>query len=122
MLDHLCLRVPATKFTEVVKFYTTILAPLGYKNIMHSPSFAGFGVDKPYFSIVPTEGQSGNEIHLAFSAKDRAAVEAFYEAGVGAGAKENGKPGYRPYHEHYFGAFVIDPVGNNIEACVHDPE
>lgn len=83
MLDHLCLRVPATKFTQVVNFYTTILLPLGYKKIMDSPSFAGFGVDKPLFSIVPKEGEEGNEIHLAFVAKGEFLCFYFYILGSG---------------------------------------
>lgn len=69
MLDHLCLRVPAAKFKEVVKFYVAILAPLGYKQVMDGPTFAGFGVDKPNFSIISKGETAGNEIHLAFSAE-----------------------------------------------------
>jgi hypothetical protein len=69
MLDHLCLRIPAAKFAEVVKFYATVLAPLGYKQLMDSPTFAGFGEEKPLFSIVPKGESIGNEIHLAFTAK-----------------------------------------------------
>jgi catechol 2,3-dioxygenase-like lactoylglutathione lyase family enzyme len=60
--------------------------------------------------------------HIAFAADDRATVDAFYEAAIGAGAGENGEPGLRPYHEHYYGAFVLDPDGNNIEAVCHHPE
>jgi catechol 2,3-dioxygenase-like lactoylglutathione lyase family enzyme len=69
MFDHVCLRVPASKFTEVVKFYVTILAPLGFKQVMDSPTFAGFGVDKPNFSIISKGETAGNEIHLAFTAE-----------------------------------------------------
>lgn len=78
MLDHLCLRVPTSKFTDVVEFYTIILAPLGYKQVMESPSFVGFGVDKPYFAIVPKDGETGSEIHLAFKAKSEFALAALY--------------------------------------------
>jgi hypothetical protein len=69
MLDHLCLRVPPANFAQAVKFYATILAPLGYKQLRDSPTFAGFGEEKPLFSIVPTGKAMGNEVHLAFNAK-----------------------------------------------------
>ena len=60
--------------------------------------------------------------HVAFTAADRDAVKAFYEAALAAGGKDNGEPGLRPiYHEHYFGAFVLDPDGNNVEAVCHAP-
>jgi len=68
MLDHLCLRIPAAQFTDVVKFYATVLAPLGFKQLIDSSTFAGFGVDKPYFSLVPT-GESAGNIHFAFTAE-----------------------------------------------------
>jgi hypothetical protein len=68
MLDHLCLRIPAAQFTEVVKFYATVLAPLGFKQLVDNPTFVGFGVDKPYFSLVPT-GESAGNIHFAFTAE-----------------------------------------------------
>jgi hypothetical protein len=71
MLDHLCLRVPAAKFIEVVKFYATILAPLGYNQVMDNPTFAGFGVTKPNFSIVSSGEKVGNEIHFAFVAESQ---------------------------------------------------
>ena len=61
-------------------------------------------------------------MHLAFAAKDRASVDAFFHAAIAAGAKDNGAPGPRPqYHAGYYGAFVIDPAGNNLEACCHRP-
>ena len=77
MLDHLCLRIPAAKFAEVVKFYATILAPLGYKQLMDSPTFAGFGEEKPLFSIISKGESVGNEIHLAFAAKGDGVYELY---------------------------------------------
>ena len=85
---------------------------------------AGFGIDRPRFWIGggnPSNGEG--EFHVSFSAKNRAQVRAFYEAAIAAGARDNGKPGLRPeYHPDYNGGFVIDPDGNNVEACCHDPE
>jgi predicted lactoylglutathione lyase len=64
-----------------------------------------------------------SSVHLALASADRASVDAFYKAAIAAGAKDNGPPGLRPqYHEHYYGAFVIDPDGNNLEAVCHKPE
>jgi len=67
------------------------------------------------------QGTTTGRIHLAFQAKDRETVERFYAAAIAAGGKDNGKPGLRPYHPQYYGAFVIDPDGNNIEAVFHGP-
>ena len=68
------------------------------------------------------EGLSGGRVHVAFAALSRAAVDAFYRAGVAAGGKDNGPPGLRPhYHANYYGAFVLDPDGHNIEAVCHAP-
>jgi predicted lactoylglutathione lyase len=62
-------------------------------------------------------------VHIAFAAKNRTDVDRFYQAALEAGAKDNGKPGVRKdYHENYYGAFVLDPDGHNIEACCHKPE
>ena len=84
---------------------------------------AGFGAGaKPQFWIGsgrPVRGQ----VHFAFTAKDRAAVRAFHQAALKAGGKDNGPPGLRPhYHQNYYGAFVLDPDGHNIEAVCHLPE
>lgn len=83
----------------------------------------GYGVPpKPDFWIHEGEPQSPR-VHIAFRAENRAQVRAFYEAAIRAGGTDNGPPGPRPhYHENYYGAFVLDPDGHNIEACCHDPE
>jgi catechol 2,3-dioxygenase-like lactoylglutathione lyase family enzyme len=104
-------------------FYSNSLAPLGIKLILElkDSGAAGFGKDRPRFWIgagTPSNGE--NDFHICFSAESRAEVRAFYEAAIAAGARDNGKPGLRPkYHENYYGAFVFDLDGNNIEACCH---
>jgi catechol 2,3-dioxygenase-like lactoylglutathione lyase family enzyme len=82
---------------------------------------AGFGVPpKPDFWI--GSGSPRDSIHVAFRAANRALVDAFYKAAISAGGRDNGAPGLRPhYHPNYYGAFVLDPDGHNIEAVCHDP-
>jgi len=120
MIDHLGVQVP--DFAAGLAFYTKALAPLGYEHIKTFEKFAGFGVGgKPEFWIDGTKAPT-DRIHVAFRAKGRAEVRAFYEAALAAGGKDNGPPGVRPhYHEHYYGAFVIAPDGHNIEAVCHEP-
>ncbi|HEY9839725.1 MAG: VOC family protein [Candidatus Sericytochromatia bacterium] len=124
MLDHLGL--PVSDFKSSREFYLKALAPLGYGIEMEFDhggfGVAGFGKDgKPSFWI--SEGQPGPGLHLAFASPNHAAVDAFYAAALAAGAKDNGAPGPRPqYHPGYYGAFVIDPNGYNIEAVCHQPE
>ncbi len=122
MLDHFTL--PVGDFERSKKFFAAALAPLDYELLMEfGPSVAGFGVKpKPDFWI-NTEPKPVISLHLAFRAKDRAAVRAFYEAALAAGGKDDGPPGPRPmYHENYYGAFVLCPDGHSIEACCHTPE
>ena len=119
MIDHIGIAV--TDLEKSVAFYTKALAPLGYTLIMKWEQFAGFGIaGKPDFWI--GKGTPKDAIHVAFRAKGRADVRAFYEAAMAAGGKDNGAPGVRPhYHEHYYGAFVHDPDGHNVEAVCHEP-
>jgi catechol 2,3-dioxygenase-like lactoylglutathione lyase family enzyme len=128
MLDHV--GIPVADYARSKAFYAKALAPLGDGLVMEvSPENtggtvqAGFGPPgRPQFWIgggKPIQGQ----VHFAFVAKDRAAVRAFYEAALAAGARDNGPPGLRPqYHPNYYGAFVLDPDGHNIEAVCHLPE
>ena len=106
------------------------LAPFGYDLVMEvtaretgGSSHAGFGpAGRPHFWI-GTGKPVKDRVHLAFVAKDRAAVRAFYDAALKAGGTDNGPPGLRPhYHANYYGAFVLDPDGHNIEAVCHLPE
>jgi catechol 2,3-dioxygenase-like lactoylglutathione lyase family enzyme len=120
MIDHVSLRV--SDLARAVEFYRAALAPLGYEVIMEFPDTVGMGEQgKPDLWITRCE-QAINPIHLALSAS-RDAVEAFHAAALAAGGTDNGAPGPRPeYHPHYFGAFVRDPEGNNVEAVCHaDP-
>ncbi len=83
--------------------------------------YAGFGDERPHFWIGTGKPLVGR-LHVAFAAKNRADVRAFYEAALAAGGIDNGAPGLRPhYHENYYGAFVLDPDGHNIEAVNHLP-
>jgi catechol 2,3-dioxygenase-like lactoylglutathione lyase family enzyme len=120
MIDHIGINV--SDLERSIAFYTKALAPLGYELVMKWQSFAGFGVGgKPDFWI---DGSSPpkQHTHVAFRASGRALVRSFYEVALAAGAKDNGPPGVRPhYHEHYYGAFVHDPDGHNIEAVCHEP-
>lgn len=121
MLDHVSL--PVSDLGRSKRFYAEALAPLGYELIMeHHISGAGFGRSgKPDFWI--RQGVPSSAVHVAFAAADRATVDAFHEAAVVAGGHDNGGAGIRPeYHSTYYGAFVLDPDGNNIEAVCHGPE
>ncbi len=121
MIDHTGLAV--SDFERSRRFYAAALAPLGYRELMALPGVAGFGEPpKPDFWIhqgPPNEPR----VHVAFRAASRAAVDAFHRAAVAAGGRDNGAPGLRPhYHPNYYGAFVLDPDGHNIEAVCHTPE
>ena len=119
MIDHIGL--PVSDIARSVAFYERALAPLGYVVIMKFDQYAGFGVaGKPDFWI--GLGAPKDHIHVAFRAKGRADVRAFHEAAMAAGGKDNGPPGIRElYHPDYYGAFVLDPDGHNIEAVCHEP-
>ncbi|RUP26316.1 MAG: VOC family protein [Curvibacter sp.] len=137
MIDHMTFRV--TDIARAKAFYSAALAPLGYSlsfEGQYGSNIVGFAYpdatepeDKkadvwfidgpsPYGGAPATTG-----CHLAWLAANRAQVDAFYQAALAAGGRDNGAPGLRPdYHPHYYGAFVIDPEGNNIEAVCHLPE
>ena len=120
MLDHVSLKVGA--FAGAQAFYDQALKPLGISRLMgDGQAFGGYGSDgKPYFWI--GQGGASGGIHVAFAAADRAAVDAFYAAALAAGGRDNGPPGVRAhYHPNYYGAFVLDADGNNIEAVCHAP-
>lgn len=119
MLDHI--GIPVTDVSRAKTFYLSALAPLGIGLIMEWEQHVGIGEEgKPYFWIAPGPVSAG--LHIAFSAKTRADVDAFYAAAIKAGATDNGAPGLRPhYHANYYGAFVRDADGHNIEAVCHLP-
>ena len=118
MIDHLGILV--TDLDASVAFYTRALAPLGYAVVMRFERFVGFGVaGKPDFWI--ETGKPTDKLHIAFRASGRAVVRAFHEAALAAGGRDNGPPGTREiYHPNYYGAFVRDPDGHNVEAVCHD--
>lgn len=120
MIDHLTLRVKDTAASK--SFYTAALNPLGYEVIMEFGTMCGLGSGgKPDFWLVPDENPHG-AMHLAFRALDRASVDEFHAAALAAGATDNGPPGLRlDYHPNYYGAFVIDLNGHNLEAVCHEP-
>ena len=121
MIDHVGLVV--SDYQRSKSFFEEALSPLGYSLIMeHGISGAGFGrAGKPDFWI--KEGEASAAVHIAFASDDRATVVAFHNAAIAAGGKCNGPPGPRTeYHPNYYGAFVLDLDGNNIEAVRHTPE
>jgi catechol 2,3-dioxygenase-like lactoylglutathione lyase family enzyme len=127
MIDHIGIAVSDTARSK--EFYDAALAPIGIALIMEVPAevtqsggaACGYGKDqKPFFWF--GQGRVGEGVHVAFSVETRDLVDAFYAAAIAAGAKDNGAPGLRPhYHPNYYGAFVFDPDGHNIEAVCHMP-
>jgi catechol 2,3-dioxygenase-like lactoylglutathione lyase family enzyme len=120
MIDHLGISV--SDLARSKAFYERALAPLGYTALMSYPEAIGFGANgKPDFWIAPAGANGPNHVHVAFVTKSRAVVQAFYQAALAAGGKDNGPPGIRAhYHPDYFGAFVHDPDGNNVEVVCHE--
>ena len=121
MIDHVTLGVH--HLDESRFFYERALAPLGIKVVLELPEYVGFGDEatgRPFFFVAVRE--TSHRVHVAFSASDRATVDAFHAAALHAGGVDNGPPGLRPqYHQHYYGAFAFDADGNNIEAVCHLP-
>jgi catechol 2,3-dioxygenase-like lactoylglutathione lyase family enzyme len=120
MLDHVTIGVSDLAASQ--RFYEQALAPLGYEVILSFPGVVGLGVgQKPDFWL--REGDVGAPVHVAFGTDDRGTVDAFHEAALAAGGTDNGAPGVREvYHPHYYGAYVLDPDGHNVEAVSHLPQ
>ena len=126
MIDHTGLAV--SDFAKSKEWYARALAPLGYKVMMEFPAeqaggqpAAGLGDIKPDFWLAGG-GPTSPHIHIAFAVKSRALVDAFYKAALAAGGRDNGPPGIRAhYHADYYGAFVLDPDGHNVEVVCHYP-
>ncbi len=123
MLDHLSIQ--CADVTASAAFYDAVLTPLGGVRVMDFGEVVGYGIPpRPDFWIGPrSTGDGFRESHIAFEAPDRAAVRAFLDAAVGAGAEVLHQARVWPeYHPNYYGAFVRDPDGNNVEAVCHLPQ
>lgn len=121
-IDHIGISV--ADFAASMDFYVQALAPLGMQKLMEFDiergKVAGFGAGKPNFWV---GNGDGGRVHVAFAVGTRAEVDAFHAAALAAGGRDNGAPGLRPqYHPDYYGAFVLDPHGHNIEAVCHAPQ
>lgn len=121
MFDHLGFGV--TNLAESKAFFLKALQPLGVAVAMEGPYGVGMGVKgKPSLWLYETQERPAH-LHIAFTAENRAQVDAFYAAAIAAGGKDNGAPGLRPhYHPNYYGAFVIGPDGHNVEVVCHRPQ
>lgn len=127
MIDHFGISV--ADFAAAKSFYDKALAPIGASLLMMVPEeftdgekVGGYGIDRPVFWI-NEGGKQSPQTHAAFTAQSRSQVDQFYKDAIAAGGDGNGAPGLRPhYHENYYGAFVRDPDGNNIEVVCHKPE
>jgi catechol 2,3-dioxygenase-like lactoylglutathione lyase family enzyme len=121
MIDHVTATV--SDIEQAKNFYSQALAPLGYSVQAEFPDAAGFGSGEGIPDFWLGSSPDRGAAHIAFTAKDRATVDAFFEAATSAGGKDNGAPGLRPhYHENYYAAYAHDADGNNIEAVCHLPE
>jgi catechol 2,3-dioxygenase-like lactoylglutathione lyase family enzyme len=122
MLDHL--GIQCTDMAASAAFYDAVLEPLGFRRLMDFGVAMGYGAEKPDFWIGGLDDGAGfREAHIAFTAPDRARVHAFFDVAVGRGAEVLHEPRVFPeYHPTYYGAFVRDPDGNNVEAVCHAPE
>lgn len=119
MIDHVKLFVSDPGRSRA--FYEAALQPLGYRVLIdRGDDGVGMGRDRPELWLAPGEPQT--VAHVALRAEDRETVDAFHAAALAAGARDNGAPGPRPqYHPTYYGAFVLDPDGTNLEAVCHAP-
>jgi catechol 2,3-dioxygenase-like lactoylglutathione lyase family enzyme len=115
LLDHVHLRVADLEASRA--FYAAVLESVGSGVSMEGPGF--FVADELFVSA---DGPPTTGLHIAFQAPDRETVHRFHEAGLAAGGRDNGAPGERHYHPGYYGAYVLDPDGNNIEAVHHGPQ
>ena len=126
MIDHITFGI--SDFKRSTAFYDAALAPLGIKPLYVVPheqtngvDVVGYGDTRPFFWLAAQDALSG-KFHVAFAAETRAQVDAFYAAALAAGGTDNGPPGPRPHYDpNYYGAFVLDPDGRNVEAVCHAP-
>jgi len=121
MLDHVTISVSDLERSKA--FYDKALNAIGIERLYsEGATFFGYGAHKKAFFWIGLKSSAITGVHVAFAVADRAAVDRFYATAVAAGGRDNGKPGLRPnYHPHYYGAFVLDPDGYNVEAVCHHP-
>ena len=119
MLDHVTIGVSDIEQSKA--FYDQTLRPLGIERLYaEGPTSAGYGAGRKAFFWIGLRHASQTGTHVAFTAEDWATVQQFHRAALVAGGQDNGPPGLRPhYHENYYGAFILDPDGHNIEAVCH---
>ena len=116
-IDHV--KLPVADLAASRAFYSAALAPLGYEMVYEGDVSLGFGrADFEPFAV-EVRGRPSVGTHIAITALDEASVDAFHAAALAAGGRDNGAPGMRPYGDHYYAAFVLDPDGHNIEAVFH---
>ena len=113
VVDHL--DVHASSYAESVRFYETVLRPLGIPKLYEHETAACF----THLNVVDRQPSTTN-LHLCFYARSKAEVDAFHAAGIDAGFRSNGNPGYREYAPGYYAAYLLDPDGNNVEALYRD--
>src|SRR3954453_11504087 len=120
-LDHVGLDVK--DYERSTAFYLRALEPLGLRLMMEpAPRVGGFGSDFPFFWVAQRARGPQTGVHVALRVESRSLVDDFHAAGLAAGGTDNGAPGVREiYHPNFYGAFVLDPDGNNIEAVCHTP-
>lgn len=123
MIDHITFGV--SNFARSCAWHDAAFGPLGVRRLMsfrEAAEVAGYGDDRPWFWIAEQDATRG-KLHVAIQAESRALVDALYAAALTAGGRDHGAPGLRThYHPNYYGAFVLDPDGHNIEAICHRPE
>jgi len=122
VLDHVTIGI--SDIERAKTFYDAALRPLGITRLYaEGAEFAGYGVRPKAFFWIGRRATPQTGAHIAFTANDRVTVDRFYDDAIKAGGRDNGRPGIRPhYHANYYGAFVLDPDGHNIEAVCHAPQ
>lgn len=121
MLDHVTIGVQDVELSKI--FYDAILRPLGIQRLYaEGETFAGYGIGSKAFFWIGQRAAPQTSAHIAFTAENREMVDRFHRAALVAGGVDNGAPGLRRhYHSNYYGAFILDPDGHNIEAVCHLP-
>lgn len=119
MLDHIGVYV--NDIEKAKAFYAAALAPIGYSILSEYPEYSVFGIGSGTADLWIAQREANHNVHIALVGSSKATVEAFHAAALAAGGSDNGAPGYRKeYSPGYYGAFITDPFGNNVEVVYHD--